>query len=149
MARTHLSAATGGDAEDCVQEAFIRLATQQPAPDDPAAWLMRAVRNSAIDAVRSQFRRRDREMTAGNTRQAWLKSVDLATLDVPSTDEIHLALMTFDTVTRDIVVNHLWNEMSFRQIAEVLEISPATTHRRYEAGLEEMRAILAQEARDK
>ncbi|MCA9066602.1 MAG: hypothetical protein KDA96_26225, partial [Planctomycetaceae bacterium] len=38
--------------EDCVQEAFVRLATQCPVPDCPRAWLLRVVRNLAIDAKR-------------------------------------------------------------------------------------------------
>ena len=147
MARAHLSAAAGSDAEDCVQESFIRLASQQPAPDDPAAWLMRVVRNAAIDAIRSQRRRRDREIHAGCERHTWLEPINSATLDLPSFDQIQAVLMTLDDVTRDVVVNHLWNDMTFRQIAEVLEMSPATSHRRYEAGIEAMRTQLAQTVR--
>ena len=38
-------------AEDVVQEAFVKLAGQNPAPDHPAAWLFRAVRNGALNAA--------------------------------------------------------------------------------------------------
>ena len=33
--------------EDVVQEAFLKLAAQKPAPDNPVAWLYRVVRNAA------------------------------------------------------------------------------------------------------
>jgi DNA-directed RNA polymerase specialized sigma24 family protein len=37
-------------AEDVVQDAFVALARQVPAPDRPVAWLYRVVRNGAIAA---------------------------------------------------------------------------------------------------
>jgi len=36
--------------EDVVQEAFLRLVEQRQAPDSPAAWLFRVVRNLAVSA---------------------------------------------------------------------------------------------------
>ena len=38
IARGHCGAIANGAAEDCVQEAFVRLATQDPEPRDPAGW---------------------------------------------------------------------------------------------------------------
>ena len=141
MARGRCSGA-GGDADDCVQEAFIRLATQNPIPDDPVAWLARVVRNAAIDAIRSNQRRTDREAEAMAQRPAWLKPVDSSALDNPSPHEIQQALAALQDVTRDIVVAHIWNQMTFRQIAEAFDLSPATTHRKYEAGIEALRKLM-------
>ena len=145
MARSRLGSVGTGYAEDCVQEAFIRLASQQKAPDDPAAWLMRVVRNAAIDTVRSQYRRREREIQTVGKHHAWLEPVDPTLLAIPSSDEIKNALMTLDVTTRDIVVAHLWNDMTFRQISEVVELSAATTHRRYEDGIETLRSVLVKQ----
>ncbi|MHB1557554.1 MAG: RNA polymerase sigma factor, partial [Isosphaeraceae bacterium] len=36
-------------ADDVVQEAFLSLARQRAEPENPAAWLFRAVRNGAIN----------------------------------------------------------------------------------------------------
>ena len=44
-------------AEDVVQEAFIKLAAQRTAPDNPVGWLYRVVRNGALGANRSARRR--------------------------------------------------------------------------------------------
>ncbi|MCA9008929.1 MAG: sigma-70 family RNA polymerase sigma factor [Planctomycetaceae bacterium] len=142
MARGRCGRVAGTEAEDCVQEAFIRLATQDPVPNDPAAWLMRVVCNAAIDAIRMQHRRVHREAQASNARPAWLQPADGTTLDAPSSDEIQRALLLLDDVTRDIVVAHLWNDMTFRQIAEVFDISSATAHRKYEAGIAALRSVM-------
>ena len=146
MARSRLGSAGTGYAEDCVQEAFIRIASQQQAPDDPAAWLMRVVRNAAIDTVRSQCRRRERETQSAGKHHTWLKPVDPTLLATPASDEIQNALMTLDETTREILVAHLWNDMTFRQIAEVVELSAATTHRRYEEGIKTLRSLLMTKA---
>lgn len=142
MARGRCGAAAGSEADDCLQEAFVRLATQNPVPDDPAAWLVRVVRNAAIDAIRSNRRKIDRETQALSERPAWLEPVDITAVDNPSSDEIQRALLTLDDTTRDIVVAHLWNDMTFRQIADAFEMSPATTHRKFESGIAALRNVL-------
>ena len=138
IARGHCRTLPGA-AEDCVQEAFIRLATQEPVPEVPVAWLVKTVRNAAIDAIRSQHRRVTREQMVARQRQVWLEPVDTCSLDQPSTQQIQYSLQQLDDVTRDIVVSHLWNDMTFRQIAAAFEMSHATVHRRYEAGIEQLR----------
>ena len=142
IARSRCGSAEFESADDCVQEAFIRLATQHPVPDDPAAWLVRVVRNAAIDVVRSQLRRKDRETRAVRERLPWLEPVDVSAMDQPSSEQIQSILLTLEDATREIVVAHLWNNMSFRQIAEAFELSHATTHRKYEAGIAELRTRL-------
>src|SRR5688572_32641492 len=67
-ARQWLDAAS---AEDVVQEALSALLSERRAPDDPIAWMYRAVRNAAIDQARSSSRRRRREQTVAATRRDW------------------------------------------------------------------------------
>src|SRR5262249_19097223 len=57
--------------EDVVQEAFFKLATQKPEPDNPTAWLYRVVRNGAISASRSDRRRRRYEAEAAEIAPRW------------------------------------------------------------------------------
>jgi RNA polymerase sigma factor (sigma-70 family) len=142
MARGRCGVAAVSEADDCLQDAFMRLAAQDPVPDDPAAWLVRVVRNAAIDAIRANRRKVDRETQAFGERPVWLEPVDITALDNPSPDDIQRALLTLDDTTRDIVVAHLWNEMTFRQIADAFEMSPATTHRKYEAGIAALRNVM-------
>src|SRR5438128_181518 len=70
-ARQWLNAAS---AEDVVQEALTALLCESRAPDDPIAWMYRAVRNAAIDQARSSSRRRRREQVVATARREWFDS---------------------------------------------------------------------------
>lgn len=141
IARGHCGNVADGAAEDCVQEAFIRLARQNPAPDCASAWLMKTVRHAAIDAVRSQQRRSNRERSVARAQPQWLEQAESSRSEQLSPEEVQHALQKLDNQTRDILVAHLWNSMTFRQIADTLEISAATAHRRYEDGIEQLRNL--------
>lgn len=142
VARGHCGSVLPAFAEDCVQEAFVRLAGLQDAPDSAAGWLMICVRNSAIDAVRSQLRRTKREAAVAGSRPRWFQP------NHDAVDSEHLRLQAtlcqLDQETRDIVIGHLWNDMTFRQLAEVVGLSAATVHRRYEDGIEQMRNLMTE-----
>jgi DNA-directed RNA polymerase specialized sigma24 family protein len=56
LARTRCS-----NPEDCVQEAFLRLAKQERLPENPRAWLVQVVRHLAINSLRLEGRRSARE----------------------------------------------------------------------------------------
>ena len=130
-------------AEDCVQEAFIRLAAQAIVPQDCVAWLARVVRNAAIDAARSQRRRMRHEMTSRESRTELFEVADIAA-DRAQSEQVQLVLETLDEETRDVVIAHLWNNMTFRQIAEAFGLSTATAHRKYESGINSLRTSLRQ-----
>src|SRR5436305_1729777 len=70
-------------AEDVVQEAFLSLAAQSPAPRDPARWLSRVVRNRAIDASRGHRGRQRREAAVARTARWFVEAVDFR-LDEPA-----------------------------------------------------------------
>src|SRR4029453_2335844 len=55
-------------ADDAVQEALVALLAQRRFPENPAAWLYRAVRNAAIDQARAATRRRRREQAVAAER---------------------------------------------------------------------------------
>ncbi len=129
--------------DDCVQEAFVKLACQQVPPDDPLGWLVRVVRNGAISRWRSEQRRRTHEQRSSQDRQAWFVPPDFwSSVDGPTQDEVQLAIEALDVETREIVVAHLWGGLTFRQIADAFELTHSTTHRKYNAGLSHLRSIL-------
>jgi len=143
IARGRCGTIIDGAADDCVQEAFVRLAAAEPPPREPASWLLTAVRNAAIDALRSQRSRVRREQAVAADRPQWLEPVDTASLDQPSADDVQIALQQLDDTTRDIVIAHLWNDMTFREIADAINLSAATAHRRYEAGIGQLRKLMS------
>jgi RNA polymerase sigma factor (sigma-70 family) len=127
--------------EDSVQEAFLRLAIEDPTPNDPVAWLFRVVRNQAISYRRSQRRRMDRESKVATERELWSRSV--ADIDARLDSQVATAaLMNLSDEEREIVILHLWGGLTFRQVAEVLQLSTATVHRRYQGALQSLRAHL-------
>jgi RNA polymerase sigma factor (sigma-70 family) len=134
--------------DDCVQEAFIRLASQSAVPDDPIAWLARVSRNAAISRARSDGRRKKHEERVASERAAWFEPVSADAYESVSTDEVQSALAKLDESTREIVVAHLWGGLTFRQIAEAFELSHSSAHRQYSAGLDRMRLLLTTSVRN-
>lgn len=123
--------------EDVVQDAFLKLSRQSPEPPQVAAWLYRVVRNAAVSAGRSERRRQRHESTAA--RAPWFADDPGGRLDAAA---LTAALSGLDTEQREIIVAHLWGGLTFEQIAEVNGTSAATAHRRYAAGLSELRTRL-------
>ena len=122
--------------EDCVQEAFVKLAGQVPAPDQPLPWLYRVVRNRAISVRRSHERRTRRAAEAAAERPQWIATGHWTADDLA---EVTTALEALDAHLREVVVARIWGGLSFEQIGTVLDISTSTAHRHYEAGLLSLR----------
>lgn len=135
-ARQWLDAAA---AEDAVQEALIALLARTEAPEDALAWMYRVVRNSAIDGVRAASRRQRREEAVATTRSEWFESGADSLIDARAGED---ALQTLAHEQREIVVMRIWGDLSFQQIAHVLNLGVATVHDRYAAALKQMRIRL-------
>lgn len=120
--------AIGEPAEDAVQEAFVRLAQQSTLPEDPLAWMVRVARNQLLQWHRAGTRR-DRRHEHSAAMRSWFIETDPA--DGLSAEELTLELRDLPDQQREIVVLHLWGEMSFEQIAETVSTSRSTAHRRY------------------
>src|ERR671936_572786 len=101
--------------EDVVQEAFLKLAAQRRVPDQPAAWLYRVVRNSALSAARSEKRRRHHEAVAAGQSAG--------------------GLAKWRGGRGGRVVAHGWGGLTFEQIVAVTGVAASPAHRRYLAAL--------------
>jgi RNA polymerase sigma-70 factor (ECF subfamily) len=126
-----------GAGEDIVQDAFVKLAQQDPPPDHLLAWLYRVVRNGALAAHRADVRRRRRE---GQTRapEAWFETAD----DRLDAAEATRLLAQLPLENREVIVARLWGGLTFEEIARLVGASPPTAHRRYQAGLTALRERL-------
>jgi len=142
IARAMADPADSQEAEDAVQEAFIALATQSALPEDPLAWLLRVTRNQLLQWRRSRGRRQRREQDRNAWRgpaAAWLTHPQLAVdrqLDGRAVTE---ALAQLPEDQRQIIVMHLWGELTFERIAGVLNASRSSVHRLYGRGLEQLK----------
>ena len=135
------------DAEDAVQAALAKVATEPKLlsrADRPWSYLLRMVRNEALLAARKR-------------RRFWLLAdlSDLLTrcpVDQLEQEETHRAvwssLRRLPTVQAEVVVLKIWEEMTFAQIAEVLEVSPDTAASRYRYAMKKLSRALATRQRE-
>jgi RNA polymerase sigma factor (sigma-70 family) len=129
--------------EDVVQDAFLKLTGQATVPENPAAWLFRAVRNGAINAGTAAQRRRRHESEAAAESRPWFQSEHDATRpDALDPETATAELQALPLEQREVIVAHLWGGLTFEQIAELSGISSSTAHRHYRAGLIALRERL-------
>jgi RNA polymerase sigma-70 factor (ECF subfamily) len=123
--------------EDLVQDAFVKLAQQAPAPEQVLPWLYRVVRNGALTAGRGAARRRRRQGRA-SAPEAWFASAD-DRLDGREATR-HLADLPLEQ--REVIVARIWGGLTFEEVARLAGCSLPTAHRRYQAGLAVLRERL-------
>ena len=121
--------------DDALQEALIDLALQQLAPRDPVGWLFKAVRFKAINLSRAQRRRNQYENAAAQQRDNWFERDPI---DAVQSSELEAMLTELEPTNREIVVARIWGGMSFEQIAELVDSSISTVHRRYQQTLKQL-----------
>jgi RNA polymerase sigma factor (sigma-70 family) len=121
-----------------VQVSFCKLAAQSTWPDDPPAWLFKVVRNAALDAAKSDRRRKQREEQVARPVY-WFQETSIDGLDA----EVAVsALESLPTELREVIIARLWGDLSLQQISELMGCSISTTHRRFEAGILTLRERL-------
>ncbi len=130
--------------EDALQESLVELLRQDPAPAQPVGWLYKTVRRRAMNVARSERRRADYRCRASRERESWfLPDVDrLERLDVRS----YLELLP--SLEREIVVARIWGELTFEQIAQLVDRPTSSVHRAYRTALRHMGAQMASNEND-
>jgi RNA polymerase sigma-70 factor (ECF subfamily) len=126
-----------GSADDMVHDAFVQLAAQSPPPERVVPWLYRVVRNAALAASRSSNRRRRRE-AAASTPEAWFAAGD----DRLDASEAALVLGELPLELREVIVARIWGDLTFDEVARLVGCSLPTAHRRFQAGLAQLRERL-------
>lgn len=118
--------------EDALQEALIELLRQDPVPDHPAAWLFKTVRRRAMNLARGERRRAEHHRRAGRQRQGWFLDDGGEEFD---SGELAGMLDRLPRLEREIVVARIWGELPFERIAELVDVSSSSVHRRYRRAL--------------
>ena len=131
------------DAEDVVQEAFVRFWRSRQRANDPTAYIFACVKRCALDWQRSHRRRSRREEAIAR------REGDTLFLPAIEQDErrrsIEAALNTLPEEQREVLVLKIWGELSFPQIAVALSIAVNTAASRYRYALAKLRQQLAEE----
>lgn len=131
------------DAEDVVQEAFVRYwRHQRTLPGDAMALLVTSVRRAAFDLARREGRRTARDGRAGVAEEpvcAFECSLD----GQERRAAVEEALARLPPEQREILVLKIWGELTFDEIAVSLALSPNTVASRYRYALTSLRNELA------
>lgn len=134
------------DAEDVIQEAFLRLwrFPGRIEPDKVPAWLRRVVHNLCIDQTR---RRKSRARHLGRPDEHALERLQAepagepVELAVPQ-QELLEALGTLSPETRSILVMHYFQGLKLTEIAEMLEMNPSSVKVRVHRARRALRLVL-------
>jgi RNA polymerase sigma-70 factor (ECF subfamily) len=124
--------------EDAVQDAVCKLVALRVPPDDPAAWLYRAVRNAAIDRGKADRRRTKREAAVARPDR-WFAEREIDGLD--AADAV-AAIESLPPDEREIIVARLWGGLTLEQAAAAAGCAVSTAHRRFAAGIDHLREML-------
>ena len=136
------------DPEDVVQSAFLKLVRHVRSggkPKNLLAWLLTAVRTTAIDRLRRE--RRWRRFFRRKTSEAQDDFFTAASADHDAAMDpaaVTDALVRLDAGRYEIVLLRVWGECSFDEIAETLGISASTAARRYRESLAILKKILGE-----
>ncbi len=125
------------DGEDAVQTALVRVALEPEklsSADQPWGYLLGMVRNESLVILR----RKKRWSLVGNLTDLLTRRV----VDAVELEDEHravwAAMRTLPAEQSEVVVLKIWEEMTFAQIASVLEITPSTAASRYRYAIEKL-----------
>jgi len=131
------------DAQDLVQEAVVECWRRQAIGAPPPAGLVFAtIRRRAIDWGRSADRRAGREAAA--VREAPAEWFDGGWEDRERNYLLHHAMTSLPDIYREVILLKVWGELTFAEIAQVLDIPANTAASRYRYGLAELRQLTKQ-----
>lgn len=131
------------DAEDIVQDAYIRLWKWSKGAEPPAIGVMyAAMRQSAIDAVRRSTRRTKREIVnhALHGKECWF---DTHIDDQERATEVQKAVQALPPKLREAITLKIWGGLTLNEIGQSLSIPLNTAASRCRLALEQLRKTLS------
>lgn len=146
----YLTAWTGSHdlASDVLQSAFLRVVKSRRRfrrVENPVAYVFQIARNEALRAVASQRKRRQSSAAGGSALPPTPKASEYI-VDVNDDAElVAAALGRLANGDREIVELKVFGGLTFREIADVVELPMATVATRYRRALESLRPWVAKQ----
>ena len=121
------------DAEDLVQDAFLKIASATTRIANPKAYLFRIVSNGCVDAMRqkAKFSPIEERMTAPSL-------IDEAEAREEA-ERINRLLSLLPETQSEVIRLHIHANLKFTEIAEMLEQPVTTIKSRFASGIEKLR----------
>jgi len=129
-----------GRAQDAVHQVFLKLIENGNLRQavDKKAYLFACIRNAVLNERKLQNRHEPLDKDS-----AWFSP---PRRDVTGEQNLRRSLAALPDDQREIVVLHIWGDLTFSQIADLLSISLNTAASRYRYALEKLRdAMLTKE----
>ena len=130
------------DAEDAVQEVFLRLYTREEtfeSQEHLRRWLIRVTVNYCRDVLKSPWRRRRVPMDALPDRPVF---------DTPEQGELYQAVMALPEKYRIVLYLFYYEELSTKEIAESLGVRQTAVTTRLSRGREQLKKRLKETWQD-
>lgn len=128
------------DAEDVLQEAFVRLckSSKDCPPDLPLVFS--TIRRAAIDHARRRDRRRLREEAVAQETPAVFFQHEIEHRE--RSERIEKALRRLPEPQQEVLVLKIWGELTFEEIAQTVGIPANTAASRYRYALQSLKEHL-------
>ncbi len=133
------------DAEDTLQEVFITIAKKRSSVAKARLlkpYIFRLARNSALNLIKKNSRKRDREHKAAD----WLVISGEGENRDERTNHAEMALAALPEKQRSVVVLKFYQSKTFRKIGEMLGISENTAASRYRYGIRKLKDLMLEES---
>ncbi|HPS55333.1 MAG TPA: sigma-70 family RNA polymerase sigma factor, partial [Sedimentisphaerales bacterium] len=135
-------------AEDVVHDVFVSFAgsiQDFQLRTNLKAYLAKCVRNQALNSIR------DRKIHADKYNEICVDGCHCQSplqtqIDKETSADLRHALANLPLDQREVIVLHIKADLSFRQIASMLDVSINTAQGRYRYGIEKLRSMLNREA---
>jgi RNA polymerase sigma-70 factor (ECF subfamily) len=131
--------ASYADAQDALQDGFLRFWAHRDVAIDHPALLFACIRSAALDLRRRDSRRRARELDHPHPS---LAGPDAST---ELREQIQHALSELPEPQREVVVLKIWSGLTFAQIAGALAESPNTVAARFRYAMQKLEHLLSPE----
>lgn len=124
-------------AQDAVQQVFLKLVESRSLRNaaDAKAYLFASVRNAVLNDTKARKRN-----VPIDPEQIWFEP---PSRDYAAEQNLRHALRALPEDQREVIVLHIWGELTFSQIAEVLSISANTSASRYRYAIAKLREAMS------
>lgn len=121
------------DAEDVVQDAFLKIAATSAHIANPRAYLFRTVGNGCVDVIRNKvkFSPIEERMTTPSTSDEREEQEEF--------ERINRLLSNLPEQQSEVIRLHIHANLKFTEIAEMLEQPVTTIKSRFTSGIEKLR----------
>jgi RNA polymerase sigma-70 factor (ECF subfamily) len=135
-------------AEDLCQEAFFKLYEKKmvfPSPDDAKYWLIRVVKNAALNYAKRKGRERKAYQKAFHEDKRTVETGEGVLLKKEGQAEVREALQKLPANLRTVLILKEYSDMNYKEIGRTLGISEGNVKVRVFRARERLAALLAKD----